>query len=125
MKKIISLFIAAIFMFSFTSCHNSSISSDNKISSEDRNLVDRINENEKSDGVFNYESYNAENNQLFQKENLAYNNGENIRIEEQIREGQDDILYIYYPDHRLFLNKTKQSYYEGEYNRGISEKIFF
>lgn len=108
MKKIISLFFIAIFMFSLTSCYDFSTSVVSRVSSEEGKLVDKIKESEKSDGVYNYESYNTENNQLVGKENLAYDNGKNIRIQELIREGEDDIVYIFYSDRRLFLNKTKK-----------------
>lgn len=123
MKNIKKLFLIIVGLFLLTSCNNSSNSVDKKIPSKDIDLVEKIKESERTDGVFTYQTYNTENNELINKEIVAFNNKEKIEINETIKDGQDDIVYIFYKDSRLFINKTKENFYEGDCNRSIFDKI--
>ncbi|MDD7305906.1 MAG: hypothetical protein PUG67_04885 [Peptoniphilaceae bacterium] len=123
MKILKKLFIVMASLFLLASCKDSQNSVEQNIPSEDMDLVEKIKENENPDGVFTYQTSKAANNELVNKVIIAHNNKDKISIDETIEEGQDDIVYIFYEDSRLFINKTKENYYEGPYNRSIFDKI--
>ncbi|MDO4661606.1 MAG: hypothetical protein Q4B36_00545 [Tissierellia bacterium] len=109
MKKLANILLIPLIIFSFTSCANNTETINNK----DLDIIENIKIQEDADGLFTYETYNLNDNDLISKQISARKAEDNLRIDEFFREDKD-IIYIFEDNNRTFIDKQNKKYYTDD-----------